>query len=133
MKRRRKDISEEQWRRTKLELLQVLKWAACNETTVTYSQAVERVSTMDLHRQSPFLRRMLNEIAEEHLEMAGCMITVFITRESRDKNQPGKGFYATAATKGLYAAKSEQTAAEFAQAQIECATDYLRTLDIPPL
>ena len=122
---RRVDITDADWVQAKAELLDAMRQGARAGQALYYSELAARVQAFPLSHRSRHLNDLLDEIAREHLEAAGCIVTAAVVRKSTHSAQPGRRFFGLAHRLGLYSAGGEETPAEFASRQRKCALTYL--------
>lgn len=84
--------SEDQWKRAREEMRQILMETAHRRGVIPYSELTQKVNTLKLEPHSNPLDVMLGQISEAEDRAGRGMLTVLVVHKGGDY-QPGPGFY----------------------------------------
>ena len=92
--------SQKTWQAAKNEARRVLVDRARSQTTITYTELVQRIHAIDLEAHDPRLDELLGQISTEEQSHGRGMLSVLVVHKGGDL-RPGRGFYNCAASLGL--------------------------------
>lgn len=90
--RTRSKLSPALWEAVKTEILQILRDHARRRQTLSYSELVAKLTTVEMFHRSPLLKTMLCEISREEARADRGMLSVVVVQKGA-RGLPGDRFF----------------------------------------